>query len=105
MPLGVRENLIAILRAAHAALPTSRDIAALSRDAAAAQARGYFDPAEDERLRETYARYLGIRVSLWDVVQAYKAPARRVRRAPETASESDWGGFAAAFCAASMLSS
>ena len=37
-------------------------------DAAAAQARGYFLPDEDERLRDVFARYLSVRATLLEVV-------------------------------------
>lgn len=94
---------IAILNAAFAGLPTGEDIVALGHDAKMAEARGYFDPVEDERLREAYTRYLSIRVALWDVVQAYRLSAKRVRTRPKTATHREWGEFATAFCAAELI--
>lgn len=94
---------VAILFAAYAALPTAEDMALLSQDAAAAEARGYFNPIEDERLREAYVRYLGIRVSLWEVIQAFQAEAKHVQKSPETADMKDWRSFAIAFCAAEII--
>ena len=58
-----------ILKAAYAALPTSEDLKNLIEDSNRAQARAYFNPVEDERLRESYTRYLAIRSTLWSIVQ------------------------------------
>lgn len=102
MATDVPHDPLSILLAAYAALPRPADMAVLTQEAAA-EARGYFDPIEDERLRETYTRYLAIRVALWDVVRCFKAQARTVQRRPETAKDSDWHGFAIAFCAAEII--
>lgn len=55
-----------ILLAAAAALPRREDLAPYIEDVAKAEARGYFLPDEDERLREIYCRYLAVRSSLLD---------------------------------------
>lgn len=94
---------VAIIAAAYAALPTETDISALSTDADAAESRGYYTPTEDERLRETYARYLAIRAALWDVIQTLRTSAKAVERSPNTATQNDWRGFAIAFCAAEII--
>lgn len=55
---------ISILLASAASLPRRESLDAYLEDVAHAEARGYFTPEEDERLREIYARYLAIRSSL-----------------------------------------
>lgn len=55
---------VSILLASAAALPRRESLAAYLEDVAHAEARGYFTPEEDERLRGIYARYLSIRSSL-----------------------------------------
>ncbi len=60
------------IEASFAALPTLDDIQKLVKDSQAAESRGYYDPVEDERLRETYTRYLGIRVAAWQVIHSLK---------------------------------
>jgi len=89
--------------AAYAALPTAQDIQTLLTDGEAAETRGYYNPVEDERLRETYTRYLGIRVSLWEVIQSLRLSAKRVQRDPLNATNEDWQGFAIAICAAEII--
>ncbi len=92
-----------ILTAAYKALPKSSDIEMLLEDAQAAEARGYYNPDEDERLRVTYARYLAIRVSLWEVIKECEAGAKRVQSDPDSASQSDICYFGLAFCAAEII--
>ena len=94
---------LSTLFAAQAALPTSDDMLVLIEDSRAAETRGYYNPVEDERLRETYTRYLAIRSALWELIQSLPEPAKRVHRAPEAATEEDWRGFAIAFCAAELI--
>lgn len=94
---------LSTLLAAQAGLPTIDDMSSLIEDSYAAEARGYYNPVEDERLRETYTRYLAIRMALWDVIQALPRPAKRVQRDPKNATEEDWRGFAIAFCAAELI--
>lgn len=100
----MRDNkILSALLAAHLGLPTPADMEKLLSDSQAAEARGYYNPIEDERLRDVYARYLAIRVTLWEVVQALPDPAKQVQRDPENASEADWQGFSIAFCAAELI--
>lgn len=94
---------LSTLLAAHAALPSPEDMKLLIQDSRAAETRGYYAPNEDDRLRETYTRYLAIRSALWGVIQSLPSPARQVQRAPETATAQDWRGFSIAFCAAEMI--
>jgi len=67
------------------------------------QSRGYFNPIEDERLRDAYARYLAIRVSLWDIIKSHQPAARRVTTHIETATAKDLRDFSVAFCAAEII--
>jgi len=94
---------IQTLRAAYQALPTGREIAVLVSDGKVAEVRGYFNPVEDERLRAAYARYLAIRVSLWDIIKGHQPAARRVKSSPETAVANDLRDFAISFCAAEII--
>ena len=89
--------------AAYEGLPTARDMTVLIKDSRAAEARGYYDPIEDERLRQTYTRYLAVRSALWEVIQSLPEPAKRVQRDPDAASAEDWRGFSIAFCAAELI--
>lgn len=82
-----------ILQAVHPSLPTREDLAKELSDATAAQARGYFLPDEDERLRQIFTRYLAARSALWQIVHDLR---------PHL-SGTDHRIFALAFCAASML--
>lgn len=97
------EAALSTLLAAQAGLPTPRDMSMLRTDSRAAEERGYYNPVEDERLREIYTRYLAIRASLWEVIQALPEPAKRVQRAPKAATDKEWRGFAIAFCAAELI--
>ena len=94
---------LSIILAAHAALPSAEQMKGLIKDSHAAEARGYYTPNEDERLRDTYTRYLAIRSTLWGVIQSLPAPAKQVQRDPEAATDEDWIGFSIAFCAAEMI--
>lgn len=96
-------DLIRIVLASQAALPSEQDMWHLIEDSRAAETRGYYSPVEDERLRETYTRYLAIRISLWQVIQALPQEAKSVQRDPASASDQDWRGFAVAFCAAELI--
>ena len=89
--------------AAYAALPTAKEMAKLASDGKAAEKRGYYNPVEDERLRDAYARYLAVRVSLWEVIRSHQAAAGRLQRAPATANAEDFRDFSIAFCAAEII--
>jgi len=94
---------LSTLTSAYAALPTSDELFQLRRDGDAAEERGYFDPVEDERLRDSYTRYLAIRTALWDIIQDKKASVKRVQSHPNTAVENDLSDFAVSFCAAEII--
>lgn len=96
-------NSLMTIRAAYAALPTAKEIVQLRADGNAAETRGYFNPVEDERLRDAYARYLAIRVSLWDIIKQNQPAAKRVQTSPETANPKDIQDFSIAFCAAEII--
>jgi hypothetical protein len=61
-------HYIPIVLASANALPTVESIEGIIAQAAAAEARGYFLPDEDETLRETYSVYLAVRSSLLECV-------------------------------------
>ncbi|MEJ6717809.1 MAG: YiiX/YebB-like N1pC/P60 family cysteine hydrolase [Akkermansiaceae bacterium] len=82
-----------ILQGVRPALPRRENLAAELATADAAQARGYYLPDEDERLREVYRQYLGARSTLWQMVRNLQ---------PHLKGE-DLRVFGLAFCAASML--
>ena len=90
------------LRASYAALPTLRDVATLRADSKAAEARGYYDPVEDERLRETYTSYLGMRVAIWQTIQSLKARFRRYEKG-EALTEGELQAFGIALCGAEII--
>jgi len=97
------DGFVKTLLAAYGALPAPSEMGQLIEDGKAAEIRGYFTPVEDERLREVYARYLAIRVSLWDIVQALRPGAKRVQASIETAQDQDLHDFSIAFCAAEII--
>lgn len=103
MTANIKDSALSTVQAAYAALPSLKHISALIEDSQAAEARGYFKPSEDERLRETYTRYLAIRSALWEVIQSRPLPAKQVQRNPQVATTADWRGFSIAFCAAEMI--
>ncbi len=89
------------VRASYAALPTPRDMAALNADSKAAEARGYYDPLEDERLRETYASYLGMRVAIWQSIQSLKPQFKKFKNGG--LDKADHRAFGIAFCGAEII--
>lgn len=90
------------LRASFEALPTPRVIATLQSDSKKAEARGYYDPLEDERLREVYASYLGMRVAIWQTIQNLKPRFRRYKKG-QPLSASELQAFGIAFCGAEII--
>lgn len=86
-----------MLLASHLAMPTRDGLGRYLQDAASAQARGYFLPDEDERLREVFGRYLAVRSSLLECVRA-------ISGGRFTAKGTDsLGAFMVAFAAACVL--
>ena len=99
----IENKPLSTILAAYAALPTAKEMAKLASDGKAAEQRGYYNPVEDERLRDAYARYLAIRVSLWEVIRGHQAAANRVQKTPEAANTADRHDFSIAFCAAEII--
>lgn len=91
------------LLAGHAALPSLKDLSREQADAKAAQSRGYYKPHEDERLRESYIQYMGVRAGLWQTVQGLLP----YIELPRQFKKGDWKNhlkaFSIAFCCAAML--
>lgn len=90
------------LRASFAALPSSRDMAVLHADSKKAEARGYYDPIEDERLRETYASYLGMRSAIWQTIQTLKPRFHRYKKG-HFLTKDELQAFGIAFCGAEII--
>lgn len=82
-----------ILQGVRPGLPRRSNLTTEIADARAAQSRGYYLPDEDERLRETYLRYLLGRATLWQMIDHLK---------PHLKSR-DLRIFGIAFCGASIL--
>lgn len=82
-----------ILRGIRVTLPDRKNLAQEIEDADRAQRRGYYFPDEDERLRETYLRYLSGRSILWQMIDDLS---------PFLKSK-DLRIFGLTFCAASIL--
>jgi len=97
------EAKITTLRAAYVALPDPSEMVQLVKDGDAAEERGYYNPVEDERLREAYTRYLAIRISLWGVIQTLRPATQRFQANPEAANHQDTSSFAIAFAAAEII--
>ena len=90
------------LRASFAALPSPREMASLQAESKKAEARGYYDPLEDERLRETYVSYLGMRAAIWQTIQNLKPRFRRFKKGQDL-SEEELQAFGIAFCGAEII--
>jgi len=94
-----------ILRASFDALPSREHIEMLIADSEAAEARGYYEPQEDERLRDTFANYLAVRAAIWEMVGALRPRFKAVSKKGQAASLSDdeARAFAIAFCGAEII--
>ncbi len=94
-----------ILRAAYDGLPAPELMETLIADSQAAEARGYYDPQEDERLRDTFANYLAVRVAIWQMIQGlkprFKMASLKGKAAQLSADENR--AFAIAFCGAEII--
>jgi hypothetical protein len=91
------------LLAGHAALPSLQDLQTEVADAKAAQERGYYKPGEDERLREAYIQYMGVRAALWQTVQSLMPYIELPRRFKKGDWDDHLKAFSIAFCCAAML--
>ena len=99
----ILNSAVQILRASYAALPTEADMTNLISDSRAAEDRGYYDPLEDERLREAYSRYLGIRVAIWQMIQTLKPRFKKMTSGQTNLTEKDYQAFGIAFCGAEII--
>ena len=99
----ILSDSIRTLRASFDALPTMEDIGALLADSRAAEARGYYDPNEDARLRETFARYLGIRSAIWQLIQELKPHYIQFSNPKADMTDDSVKAFAIAFCGAEII--
>ena len=78
-------------------------MSALITDSRLAEERGYYDPLEDERLREAYSRYLGIRVAIWQTIQSLKPRFKRFKSGKTPTNINDYQAFGLAFCGAEII--
>ena len=81
------------LSAVRPTLPRRQYLGQELKDAEAANARGYYLPDEDERLREVFCTYLTGRAALWEMIEELRPHLH----------EKDSRVFGLAFCAAAML--
>ncbi|WP_154813730.1 YiiX/YebB-like N1pC/P60 family cysteine hydrolase [Hellea balneolensis] len=95
-------DAVRTLQASYAALPCPRDMVRLHADSKAAETRGYYDPIEDERLRETYASYLAMRVAIWQTIQSLKPRFKRFKK-QQALSQGELEAFGIAFCGAEII--
>lgn len=93
LPDEALRSSLQILRGVRVTLPDRVNLTLEIEDADRAQERGYYLPDEDERLRETYLRYLSGRSVLWQMIDDLS---------PFLKSK-DLRIFGLAFCAASIL--
>ena len=91
------------LGAARAAIPNKDGMARLIADARRAQERGYFTPEEDETLRAAYSNYLGVRASLWEMVDDLLSYVDLPRQFKKGDWQSHLRAFAISFAGASLL--
>lgn len=90
------------MQASFAALPSEAELQDLAKTAIEASARGYFDPVEDENLREIYTRYLGTRSAIWDEIKNLK-PVYRAYKKGGGLSQSELQAFGIAFSGAEII--
>lgn len=103
MTAQVLEDAIRTLRASAAAIPGVDDMSEMIADSKNAEKRGYYDPTEDERLRENYARYLGVRVAIWQMIHSLRPLFSTRRKNEADLSDREVQAFAIAFCGAELL--
>ena len=93
------------VRSVAAAMSERDDMRQELADAAAAQARGYFLPDEDERLRDVFVSYLSLRAALLEVVGSIQGLIEQLDEAGDR--EEVWNdrlrAFVIGFLAAAML--
>ncbi len=91
------------LVSSYASLPDENALAQLKQDADNAKLRGYYTPNADERLRQHYVEYLGLRAALWQNIQGLLA----YIELPRQFKKGDWNNhlraFGIAFASAALL--
>lgn len=102
MATQILQDAIRTLGASAAAIPAISDMSEMISDSKNAEARGYYDPVEDERLRENYARYLAVRVAIWDMILSLR-PFMTTRVSKAKLDDNETRAFAIAFCGAELL--
>ncbi|MBK1831218.1 hypothetical protein JIN77_10805 [Verrucomicrobiaceae bacterium R5-34] len=88
------------------AMPQRDEMASELADAAAAEARGYFLPDEDERIRAVFSRYLTVRAALLETVDSIQPIFDRLGELSDDAElvwEKRLQAFVVGFAAATML--
>jgi hypothetical protein len=88
----VIERAAMSVRSVAAAMPARDQMRQELVDAEAAQARGYFLPDEDERLRDVFVRYLSLRATLLEVVGSIQELIDQLDEAGEREEVWDGGG-------------
>ena len=94
-------DAVRILRASYEALPSPAHMSRLIADSHAAEARGYYNPQEDERLRDTYANYLAVRSAIWQMIRGLRPQYKTAIKGGMTVRELQ--GFGVAFCGAEVI--
>ena len=97
------KRAVLTLRGSYAALPSEAEMKRLVTDSITAEKRGYYDPIEDERLREAYSRYLAMRVGIWQMIQSLKPRFKRLSLGQADLKFRDYQAFGIAFCGAEII--
>lgn len=96
------QDAIRTLQASAAGIPSIADMGIMIEDSRAAEKRSYYDPVEDERLREHYARYLGVRIAIWQMIMSLR-PLFTTKSEKAKLDAPEIQAFAVAFCGAELL--
>lgn len=103
MSAHILKSAIRTLTASAAAIPGVDDMGVMIADSKSAEKRGYYDPVEDERLREHYARYLGVRAGIWQMIQTLRPFFSTRRKESGDLTDIEVQAFSIAFCGAELL--
>jgi len=99
----ILSEAVLTLKATYAGLPTPEDMQVMIEDSRQAEVRGYYDPLEDERLREAYTHYLAMRFSIWDMIGSLRPDRGRRVKLDQMMSERALRAFGVAFCGAELI--
>lgn len=102
MSAALLHDAIRTLQASAAGIPSIDDMRIMIEDSRAAETRSYYDPVEDERLREHYARYLGVRIAIWQMIMSLR-PLFTTKSEKAKLDDTEIQAFALAFCGAELL--